>query len=57
MTNGYFILNMLVYTLGGGLSIGFSIDEFKKGHYCRFGFCLMYALSEVLLMAETIFCP
>lgn len=56
MTNGGFIVAMLVYTLGAGLSIGFSVYEFKKGHYCRFGICLSYAISEILLMAKTIFC-
>ena len=55
MTNGYFMISMLVYTLGGGLYIGFSIDEFKKGRYCKFGIYLSLAISLILLMAKTIF--
>ena len=56
MTNGEFIVSMLVYTLGAGLNIGLSVDEFKKGHYFRFGILLSYAISAILLMAKTIFC-
>lgn len=55
MTNGYFMISMLVYTLGGGLYIGFSIDEFKKGRHCKFGIYLSLAISLILLMAKTIF--
>lgn len=55
MTNGEFILCMTIYVLGSGMGTGLSIDHFKKGHYCRFGIFLSYAISVILLMVKTIF--
>lgn len=54
MTIGMWFLMMILTTVGGGIYIGYAVNNFKSGQYTRFGFCVMLVISFVLLMAKTV---
>lgn len=51
----FYFISMIMYVIGGGVWIGFAVEQFKAKHYFRFGASVMMATSMILLMTRLVF--